>query len=246
MSRLSRSACILLFCIAYAVPAPAADAPDPSGDVKPLVAKIITAYGGEKVVEGLTGIHAVGDITAIMRRDRGTYEFYFQRPGKLRVETAYQRSSETRLLNNGKGYRGTDQTPLIEVKDQRLLAMVYQCKHVDILFGLLTGRYTISRKAPEERSGSPAAVLHLVDREGPPMELHVDAATGFIIKVTGYFTLGDGRSTSLSSEFSDFRKTGDTVFPFKITNYAGGQRIAETIMKTYIVNTPFPTAVFTP
>jgi hypothetical protein len=215
-------------------------------DVKSLVSRVIAAYGGEKVVEGIAGIYAVGDINAFMRQDRGSYELFFKRPRKLRVETKYQRSFETRILNGTSGYRGTDETPLAQVKDHRFLAMVYQYKHVDILYGLLNGFYSISRKGNEDLNGKIVEVLHLIDQEGPPMEVYVDAKTFYIVKVTGFFVVGDGRATTLSSEFTDFKKVADTVFPFKVTNYAGGQKIAETVMKTYTVNPAIPDTIFAP
>ena len=78
------------------------------------------------------------------------------------------------------------------------------------------------------------------------MDVYIDAATYYLVKVTGYFVMGGGQATALSSEFSDFRKVGDTVFPFKLTNYAGGQKIGETIMKTYTVNPTIPDTLFAP
>ncbi len=213
---------------------------------KSLIAKIIAAYGGEKVIEGLTSIFAAGDINALMRQDHGSYELSFKRPRKLRVDTKYQRSFETRILNGNNGYRGTDQDPLAQVKDHRFLAMVYQYKHFDILHGFLKDPYSISRKGSEELNGSRVEVLHLLDQEGPPMVVYVDAKTFYIVKVIGYFSVGDGRSTALASEFSDFRKVGDTVFPFKVTSYAGGHKIAETVMKTYTINPAIPDTAFAP
>ncbi|MDH4163112.1 MAG: hypothetical protein OEW15_10540 [Nitrospirota bacterium] len=70
-----------------------------------------------------------------MRQDAGTYELAFKRPRMLRVDTKYGRSLETRILRGRTGYRGTDVVPLVEVTDHRLLAMVYQYKHLDLLYG---------------------------------------------------------------------------------------------------------------
>ena len=237
---------VVFSMVAHIQMAFAADTVERPEYVKSLVSQVIAAYGGEKAVEGTTGVHAVGVINALMRHDRGTYELSFKRPGKLRVDTKYQRSLETRILNGNNGYRGTDEVPLAQVKDLRLLAMVYQYKHFDILYGLLKGLYSVSRKGNEDLSGNRVEVLHLVDQEGPPMDAYVDARTFLIVKVTGYFAMPGGQTTTLSSEFSDFRKVADTVFPFTIASYAGGQKIAETIMKTYSINPAIPDSVFAP
>jgi outer membrane lipoprotein-sorting protein len=246
MKRVFHVLLVVFYMVVQVQMALAVDASDRPEDVKPLIAKIIAAYGGEKVVERTTGVHAVGDINAFMRHDRGTYELSFKRPGKLRVDTKYQRSFETRILNGNKGYRGTDEAPLAQVKDQRLLAMVYQYKHFDILYGLSNGLYSVSRKGNEDLNGNRVEVLHLLDQEGPPMDAYVDARTFLIVKVTGYFVMPGGQTTTLSSEFSDFRKVADTVFPFTITSYAGGQKIAETTMRTYSINPAIPDSLFAP
>jgi len=78
--------------------------------------------------------------------------------------------------------------------------------------------------------------MHLTADDGPPMDVYVDTETSFVVKVPGILTMSDGRPTTLSSEFCHFRKIGHTVFPFTAINYAGGQKIAETRMKTYRIN----------
>jgi hypothetical protein len=237
---------VFLYMVVHVQTTFAADTHGWPEDVNSLIAKTVAAYGGEKAIEGATGIRAVGDINAIMRRDRGSYEFSFKRPRKLRVDTKYQHSFEIRLLNGNSGYRGTAEASLAPVKDQRFLAMVYQYKHIDILYGIIHDLYTISRKGKEDLDGKSVEVLHLTDQEGPPMDVYIGTTSFYIVKVTGYIVVGDGRSTTLSSEFSDFRKVGDTVFPFKVTNYAGGQKIAETVMKTYTIDPAIPDSIFAP
>ena len=98
---MKRAYCILLVFLYLFVQVQMAFAADTHGwpeDVSSLIAKTVAAYGGEKAVEGATGIHAVGDINAIMRHDRGSYEFSFKRPRKLRVDTKYQRSFRNKDL----------------------------------------------------------------------------------------------------------------------------------------------------
>jgi len=246
MKRYWYAGLILLSLVVRIQAAVATDTREQSGDSKALVATVIAAYGGEKAVEGMKSVYAIGDINAFMRQDQGKYELSFKRPRKLRVDTRYQRSNETRILNGDNGYRGTNETPLSPVKDHRYLAMVYQYKHFDVLYGFIHDYYAITRKGKEVYNGKIAEVLHLTDQEGPPMDVFVDSETRYIVKVTGYFTVADGRVTTLSSEFSDFKKAADTVFPYKITNHAGGQKIAETSMRTYTINPALSDAVFAP
>ncbi len=237
---------VVLFVISGFAGLSGAGADRSPGGVRSLVAKVVAAYGGKDAVEGMKSVYAAGSIEAFMRRDHGTYELCFMRPRKLRVETRYQRSSETRILNGDSGYRGMDGPPFARAKGDSLLAMVYQYKHFDLPYGLLKGLYSVSVKGREELDGNPVEVLHLTDSEGPPMDVYIDTHTFFIVKVTGYFDVGGGRSTALSALFSDFRKVGDTVFPFRITNYAGGYRIAITKMRVYKLNPAIPGSLFQP
>ena len=67
------------------------------------------------------------------------------------------------------------------------------------------------------------------------MDAFIDVHNFFIIKVTGYFRT-DNKMLDLSVEFSDFKKVGDSIFPFRITNYAAGRKIAQTVISKYFIN----------
>ena len=208
--------------------------------------QILSLPMGEKGHRRDDIVSAIGDIEALMRQDRGSYELSFKRPRKLRVDIKYQRSSETRVLDGNTGYRGVNDVSLSEVNGPSLVAMVYQYKHFDLPYGLLFGTYSIKTAGKKDLDGKTVEVIHLSDTEGPPMDLYVDAETFHIVRVTGYFAAADGRTMALSSEFSNFKKVGDAVFPFKVINYAGGQRIAEIIIKSYKINLTIPDHLFAP
>ena len=237
---------IIFFMSVFVQSVFAADTPSEPERIQTLVAKIVAAYGGGKVIEETTSVSAIGEIEALMRQDRGSYELSFKRPRKLRVDIRYQRSSETRVLDGNTGYRGANDVSLSEVNGLSLVAMVYQYKHFDLPYGLLFGTYSIKMEGERELDGKTVEVIHLSDTEGPPMDVYVDTETFHIVRVTGNFAADDGRTMALSSEFSNFKKVGDAVFPFKVINYAGGQRIAEIVMKSYKINLAIPEHLFAP
>jgi len=161
--------------------------------------------------------------------------------------SAYQNCLSTSLLLETLCYQKIyELSGLTPVQDHRFLAMVYQYRHFDLAYGLLTGMYLVRMKEKDHLNGKPVEVIHLTSDDGPPMDVYVDTEPFLIVKVTGYFTVSDGRPTTLSSEFSDFRKVGDMVFPFAVINYAGGQKIAETRMKTYRINPRLEDSLFLP
>jgi len=216
---------------------------DESQYVTSLINKVIAAYGGKDVIEGIHSLHAKGEIQAFMLHDHGTYELYFKRGKKLRVETKYKDLSELRILDGDRGYKSTDGLPLEEVSGTRYFAMLYQYKHLDILHDLLKGSYQTSFAGNTSVTGNEAEVLRLVDKEGTIMDVFIDMHNFFIVKVTGYFSAGN-KKTDLSVEFSDFRKVGGSVFPFSFTNYAAGMKIAQTVIDKYYINPDIPDSLF--
>ena len=237
---------LMLFLL---IPGPKAlGAEEPSSEaqrIASIVNKVINAYGGKDSIEGIHSVHAKGKIEAFMLRDHGTYEFYFIRGGKLRVETKYERSYEVRILNAERGYRSTDTLRFEEVYGPRFLSMVYQYKHLNILHDLITDAYQIRSLGQSKTSVDNIEVFRLNDKEGTVMDVSVDKQTSFIVKVAAYFK-AENKQIDLSAEFSDFRKVGDAVFPFRITNYAGGLKIAQTVIDNYCLNPSIAESFFVP
>jgi len=210
-----------------------------------IINKVIAAYGGKEVIEGIHSLHAKGEIEAFMLHDHGTYELYFKRERKLRVETKYERSSELRILNGDRAYRSIDAIPMEEVHGPRYFSMVYQYKHLDILRGLIEGAYQIQSAGKSMVNDTAVEVFELHDKEGTVIDLYIGGRNALIMKVTGYFSAGN-KKISLSSEFADFKKVGGSVFPFRITNYAGGLQIARTVIDNYSLNPDLSDALFSP
>ncbi|MBF0559427.1 MAG: hypothetical protein HQL08_11685 [Nitrospirae bacterium] len=208
-----------------------------------LIKKVIEVYGGQNIIDDTRSFHASGKIEALMRDDRGTYDLYFRRDRKLRVETKYRHASEVRILNGSRGYRSTDSDPLEEVFGPKYFSMLYQYKHVDILHELSVGAFDVRYDGKSIVNGSSVEVLKLKDKEGIMMDIFIDEKDYYILKVTGYFS-ADNKKMELSSELSDFRKVGNSVFPFQITNYAGGMKIARTTIEKYSINPELRDSLF--
>jgi len=215
-------------------------------NIKELIPKIISAYGGEDAVRRTKKVYATGDISASMRNDKGTYTRYLERDRKLRVEMTYASgSSELRILNGKAGWRRIDKTPLMEVREYQLLSMVYQYKQLDMPYGLLTGQYNVTDEGSNTINGAEVEVLDVEDSEGPPMKIYVDMKNFHIIRTEGYFFV-KGNLISLVANFWDFKKVEGLLLPFKITNSSSGQHIGETIIKKYKINPAMDESLFRP
>ncbi|MGC2061550.1 MAG: hypothetical protein WA610_01135 [Thermodesulfovibrionales bacterium] len=218
---------------------------DEAGRITSVINKVIDVYGGKEVLEGIYSLHVKGETEAFMLHDQGTYELYFKRGRKLLVETRYARSTERRILIGNRGYRGTGTLPLEEVFGPRYFAMLYHYKHLDILHDLLMGTYQISSRGRSSVNGRNVEIFRLQDKEGTIMDICIDVQNFQLIKVTGYFS-AENKKIDLSSEFSDFRKVGGSLFPFRVTNYAGGVKIAQTVIDKYYINPDIADSLFEP
>ena len=209
------------------------------------IREVIAAYGGEKTLAKIRNVYSKGSIRTLMREETGISTRYFQRPRKLRAELFYPHASETRIINGFRGWRGSDSVPLREVHGPPYLAMSYQFKYLDLPFGFLDKGYRITYLGREKLDGVAVEVLQLVDDEGPAMRVSIDPGTRLIKRVAATFGFGQG-SSELSAEFSDYRDVEGIKVPFKVINYSGSNRIAETVVIEVRINREMPDSLFQP
>jgi len=214
---------------------------DNTGSVKD---RIIESYGGRTRLANVVSFAAEGQIKALMRGDAGEYKRTFRKDGKLFIDINYKRSTEQRILNGEKGFRGTA-GQVEEVSGTQYLAMVFQYNELNLPYGLLNDSYTVSELRRETLNGAEVRVLKCIDRSGNDMEVFVNAANYRIVKSVGIFAIGT-QTTSLSSEFSDFRTVDRVLFPFRIVNYARGKKISEITINRYLVNPAIDDSLFNP
>jgi hypothetical protein len=205
---------------------------------------IIKAYGGRERLAKVVSIAAEGRITALVRGDEGVYRRALKREGKLFVDIIYKRSTEQRILNGPKGYRGTKDR-LEQVSGPRYLAMVYQYNELNLPYGFLDNSYTVSEIGKDRLNGQEVRVFRCTDHANNVMEVSVSTENYRIVKISGTFAMGS-QSTSLSSVYTDFRSVDGILFPFRIDNYADGFKISEITITRYMVNPPIDDSLFSP
>jgi hypothetical protein len=201
---------------------------------KALVSKIIDAYGGKKQLAKVVSISAEGHVKDFFSVDEGIYFRYMKRDRKLFVDIKYFRSTEKRILDGDKGYRGTEEK-VTEVKGLPYDAMVYQYNQLNLPYGLVDGTFKVTYLRKENIGNTDAEVLKLEDKYGHDIEVYLSPKDFLIHKVTGYFKMGQAK-TSLSAEFTDFRKVEGILLPFKVINHADALKISETYIVKYTIN----------
>ena len=239
---------ILLFMTLIFITPVSASMPEMKGDKLPhekVISEVIKAYGGEKAIKSITSIYAKGRTKALMRGLKGTYTRYFKRYRKLRVETLYSLSSEVRILNGSIGWHGNIGEPPLQVTGVRSLAMVYQYKQLDLPYALLKKNYRVIRAGKGYLNNKLSHVIDLLDKEGPPLRVYIDPDTFYIVKVIAAIKKGNA-TAPLSAEFSDFRIIDGVPLPHRISNYAVGHKVGETVIEEYSINPPMDNKLFRP
>lgn len=224
----------LTFCAALLPSFPAAALEQDPASLA-VVEKIVQAYGGAAAIERIVAVNAEGEIKARMRGDQGSYKRWLRRSRLLRVETAYQRGAEVRILNGEQVWRSGGGGALKSISGPGALAVVYQYKQLDLPYGLLKGVYNLRHAGKEAVDGVETEVLEVSDAEGPSMRVNVDSASHYIVRVSGHITFG-GAATDLGAVFSDYRLVEGVPMPFRVHNFAGGMAVSETVIHRYTVN----------
>lgn len=208
-----------------------------------LVEKIVQAYGGAEAIERIVAVNAEGEIKTLMRDESGTYKRWFKRTRMLRVETVFPQRAETRLLDGEQVWRSAGGSALKLASGPSHLAVVYQYKQLDLPYGLLKGGYNLRYAGKDRLNGRETEAMEVWDDEGPPMRVNVDAASHYIVGVSGSLSQG-GHSMALAVEFSDFRPVEGMPMPFHLRNHAGGRPVSETTIQRYTVNPPDDPSLF--
>ena len=206
--------------------------------------KIFDAYGGRERLSQISSIAAEGSITALIRGDHGVYRRALRRDGKLFVDIQYSQSRETRMLSGTRALRSVD-GKLEEVSGPSYLAMVYQYNELSMPFALIDDSFAVKDLGREPFAGGAVRVLRCTDHSGNTLDAFVNEESYRIVKTLGRFSVGN-ESTSLSSEFSDFRFFEGVLVPFRIVNYSGETRISETIIDDYLFNARLDDSMFDP
>ena len=210
-----------------------------------VIAKIMDAYGGRDVVEKIQAVCARGRIKAFAFNDaEGTYSYCVAKDRKLRVDIDYKTFAEHRVLNGGTAYVQTgDGSTQKLTEGANYLSVVYQYEQLNLPRTLLEQGNRIVYTGRELLGDKPVDVLTLKADNSQPMKIFVDAENGLITKTSTAFQSG-GMPMELSANFSDFRKVGNTIFPFRFVNFAGGNKIAETLIQDYELNPPLADKTF--
>lgn len=204
-----------------------------------IITKVMQAYGGRGTVEKIHAVCAKGKIIALAFHTKGSYSYCVAKRRRLRVDINYKSFSERRILNGRRVavYHAHGGLQVI-TRGANYRSVVYQYEQLSLPRALLRRAVHVHYAGREQHDGQPVEVLSLKTGDSPLIKIYVDAASGRIVQTSATILMGGGQMT-LSSKFRDFRKVGNTIFPFTLINYAGSEKIAKTTIKDYELNPNF-------
>jgi len=193
-----------------------------AADVRPLIDRVVTAYGGRSALEGVHAYRVDGHVVTAQgeKREAPTIRL-FQRPIKLRFENRYSEGTELRILScehgwRGKGDSGADATgPMLD-------AMMLQAVRADLPWFLMqhAGEARVIESTTEE--GRTMSVIEVPIERGLTIRAYVDSTSGRIAMSESRMPQGEQVMT-FETLYSDYRKVGNVLFAFGEENSASGQ-----------------------
>lgn len=206
--------------------------------------KIIDAYGGRERIANVRSVASEGWITSFMRGDVGIYRLALRRDRRLFVDMLYGQSTERRLLDGTRGFQGRN-SGISEVFGPHYRALQDLYNELTVPFGLTDDTLAVTELRRSTYNGAEVGVIRIGDRAGNDIGAYVSTRDHLIVKCMSIFENGLD-FINMSTEFSDFRRVGGVLFPFHMTNYAGGALISEVTITAYLLNEPIDDAFFKP
>ena len=191
-----------------------------------LIESVVKAYGGSETVARLEAFRVDAEVTARMRGRKGTVRRDFEAPDRLRVEIAYPGTTEVRILDGEKGWRG-DAHKLHRVDGLPKVAMVYQALRSAVPWVLVHHRKVLEDRGRQQWAGSDYRLVGLPWGTALDITFWIDAASRRVNRVDGVLKAGQAR-TVFGTEYLDFRRVKGLLFPFGENNYASGHHTGTT------------------
>lgn len=209
-------------CVVLIAPAAAR----PAEDVAGLVAAVVEAYGGAEAVAKLEASRVEGEVEAHMRGAKGKMRRDFAAPERLRVTIAYPETTEIRILDGDRGWRGSPER-VSPVQGLPHTSMVYQLLRSSVPWSLVQHRERLERSGGQTDGEARLVVLTLPWSPALKVEFFVDEASHRVVRVEGTLAMGP-TTMAFATRYADFRVVEGLLVPHVEESFAGGRHTATT------------------
>ncbi len=194
-----------------------------------LLDSVVETYGGPSAAARMQALRVeaeVSALTAMAAEGAGRVVRDFQAPDRLRVEIAYPRSTEVRILDGARGWRG-DAGRLQRVDGPPRLAMEYQLLRSTVPWVLVHHRKLLEDRGEAVRDGASYRRVGLPWSMDLDLTYWVDPVNRRVVWIEGVLR-SPGGQTSFLTQYRDFRRVAGLLVPFVEENYAGGRHTGTT------------------
>lgn len=200
---------------------------------------LVQSYGGKENLKKLDSWKAAWQIESSAKGETGTDTRSISLPGKLRVELKYANSSELRIINGDKGYRGFSGSPLLPASGPPLEAMKLQRMRMYTPLTLLEKKKNLT---VDEEGGFKVITLK---QGGITGKYFVNPASMRIERFIGRMEM-NGQAMEFKTEYSDFKTIEGVILHHKEIKYAGSVNTAVMALKEAKLGEKFDPSVFGP
>lgn len=208
--------------------------PTAEGDAPPEVAAVVdavvAAYGGPAAVAKLGACRVLGTIESRIRDPGGpgSVRRDFRGPDQLRVAIAYPGSTELRLVDGERAWRGTlfGVTP---AQGPALEAIRYQLMRVQPAWVIAHFRDRLAVAPAPDGSGD--SIVTRVASPAVTMRYRVRAADHRIVRVDAALSFG-AMTLPFATDYSDFRQVDGAWVAFHEENHANGRHTGTTRLRS--------------
>jgi len=216
-----------------------------TADVRPLIDRVVTAYGGRAALESMHAYRVDGHVVTAQgeKREAPTIRL-FQRPGRLRVENRYTEGTELRIVSGEQGWRGKGDSGS-NATGPMLDAMALQAVRADLPWFLMQHAGEAHAIESTDEDGRTLSGVEVPIERGLSMRAYVDSTSGRIAVSESRMPQGD-HVMSFETRYSDYRKVGRVLFAFHEENSASGQPTGTITFDKVQLNPKVKSADFSP
>jgi outer membrane lipoprotein-sorting protein len=234
----SFAVCALLTAALIAAPA--------SGQTsKEILAKMIEAQGGAKVLAAIQDTTIVGTIELVSYGMNGTITMYQKEPNKIRMDIEVMGMVITSAYDGEIAWMINPQTGTTEqMPENQAQEIKRQALGNDSLLNPEKYGITYEFKGKEKIADKEYLLLEQTYADGHKTTLYLDPATYLIYKAKGT-TLGPaGVEVMGESTFGDYRKEGDVVIAHSMITNQDGQEFMKMAITKVTFNTGLEDSLF--
>lgn len=206
-----------------------------AGDVDILVDQVLAAHGGTERLAQVRGYRLEGTMRAHVRGEDAALMRFVGPGDRLEVLIHYARTVELRVLEGGRGWRGSSQQDLVPVRGPLLSAMVLQAVRANLPWILDRRRGDARAAVLDTGNGTSLEGLEIPVGEGLVFRAFLDPRTKRVVRSQSIIEAGPARIV-FETVYSDFRSVEGILFAFHEENFASGSHTATTTVDRIVVN----------